>query len=43
MQDMRAQWLELDRRVGEFDEEFASFVKTNQDARFLGRELIKGF
>ena len=35
VQDMRAQWLELDRRIGEFDEEFASFVKTNEDARFL--------
>ncbi len=35
IEDMRAQWKELDRRIGEFDAEFASFAKTDDDARLL--------
>lgn len=35
VEDMRAQWKELDRRIGEFDAEFATFVKTDEDATLL--------
>ncbi len=35
IEDMRTQWRELDRRIGEFDAEFAAFAKTNEDARLL--------
>jgi transposase len=35
VQDMRAQWKELDRRIGEFDEEFATFAKADEDAALL--------
>lgn len=35
IQDMRLQWKELDRRIGEFDAEFADFAKTNEDALLL--------
>ncbi len=35
IEDMRLQWKELDRRIGEFDAEFAAFAKTNEDARLL--------
>jgi len=35
IQDMRTQWKELDRRIGEFDAEFTKFAKTNEDARLL--------
>ena len=35
IEDMRTQWKELDRRIGEFDAEFAAFAKTNEDARLL--------
>jgi hypothetical protein len=35
IEDMRTQWRELDRRIGEFDAEFTAFAKTNEDARFL--------
>lgn len=35
VQDMRAQWKELDRRIGEFDEEFAAFAKADEDAALL--------
>lgn len=33
--DMRAQWRDLDRRIAEFNEEFAAFVKADEDARHL--------
>lgn len=33
--DVRAQWLELDRRIVVFDKEFTAFAKENQDARRL--------
>jgi transposase len=33
--EVRAQWLELDRRIVVFDKEFAAFAKENQDARRL--------
>jgi transposase len=35
IEDMRAQWSELDRRIKDFDEEFAAFAKADQDARLL--------
>jgi transposase len=35
IEDMRLQWKELDRRIGEFDAEFAAFAKTREDARLL--------
>ena len=35
VEDMRAQWTELDRRIGEFEAEFATFAKTNEDASLL--------
>jgi transposase len=35
VQDMRAQWKELDRRIREFDEEFAAFAKAHKDAALL--------
>ncbi len=35
IEDMRAQWKELDRRIGVFDAEFAAFAKTNEDASLL--------
>jgi hypothetical protein len=31
VQDMRAQWKDLDRRIGEFDEGFAAFAKADED------------
>ena len=31
--DIRAQWQELDRRIGEFDAEFVRWAKENEDAR----------
>ena len=33
--DIRAQWQELDRRIGEFDAEFVRWAKENEDARRL--------
>ena len=33
--DMRAQWVELDRRIRTFDAEFAAFLRENEDARLL--------
>ena len=33
--DIRAQWQELDRRIGEFDAEFGRWAKENEDARRL--------
>src|SRR5262245_1608601 len=33
--DGRAQWQELDRRIGEFDAEFVRWAKENEDARRL--------
>jgi transposase len=33
--DMRAEWAELDRRIGAFDEEFAASARTNEAARRL--------
>jgi transposase len=33
--DMREEWSELERRIEEFDEEFAAFAKADQDARLL--------
>ena len=35
VQDMRAQWTELDRRIREFDEEFAAFAKADKYAALL--------
>ena len=35
IQDMRAQWSELDRRIKEFEQEFAAFAKANEDALLL--------
>jgi len=35
VEDMRAQWTEFDRRIGEFEAEFATFAKTNQEASLL--------
>jgi len=35
IEDMRAQWKELDRRIGVFDAEFAAFAKANEDASLL--------
>lgn len=35
MPDVRAQWLELDCRIGAFNEEFARWAKGNEDARRL--------
>jgi hypothetical protein len=35
IEDMRAQWSELDRRIEDFDEEFATFAKVDEDARLL--------
>jgi transposase len=35
IEDMRAQWRELDRRIKDFDEEFAVFAKVDEDARLL--------
>jgi len=34
--DVRAQWRDLDRRIGAFDAEFARWAKENEDARRLG-------
>jgi transposase len=33
--DMRAEWLELDRRIAAFDSEFAAYARSNTDARRL--------
>jgi transposase len=33
--DMRAEWLELDRRIAAFDDEFAAYARSNADARRL--------
>src|SRR5215472_14398344 len=33
--DMRAEWLELDRRIAAFDNEFAAFARSDADARRL--------
>jgi transposase len=33
--DIRAQWQDLDRRIGEFDAEFVRWAKANEDARRL--------
>jgi len=33
--DMRAQWMELDRRIRAFDSEFVGFVRQNEDASRL--------
>ena len=33
--DIRAQWRDLDRRIGEFDAEFVRWAKENEDARRL--------
>jgi transposase len=33
--DMRAEWLELDRRIAAFDNEFAARARSNEDARRL--------
>jgi transposase len=33
--DLRAQWLEVDRRIAGFDEEFARFTHENEPARRL--------
>jgi transposase len=33
--DIRAQWQDLDRRIGAFDAEFAAFAKWDEDARRL--------
>jgi transposase len=33
--DMRAEWLELDRRVAAFDDEFAAYARSDADARRL--------
>jgi transposase len=33
--DMREQWMELDRRIRDFDAEFAAFQRENADARLL--------
>ena len=33
--DIRAQWQELDRQIGEFDAEFVRWAKENEDARRL--------
>jgi hypothetical protein len=33
--DIRAQWQDLDRRIGEFDAEFGRGAKENDDARRL--------
>jgi transposase len=33
--DMRAEWLELDRRIAAFDSEFAAHARSNMDARRL--------
>ena len=35
VEDMRAQWKELDLRIGEFDAEFATFLKADEDATLL--------
>jgi transposase len=35
IEDMRAQWSDLDRRIEQFDEEFAAFAKADKDARLL--------
>jgi len=33
--DMRAEWLELDRRIAAFDDEFAAYTRSDADARRL--------
>jgi len=33
--DMRAEWLELDRRIAAFDDEFAAYARSDADARRL--------
>jgi transposase len=33
--DIRAQWQDLDRRIGEFEAEFVRWAKENEDARRL--------
>jgi transposase len=33
IQDARAQWVELDRRITAFDTEFVRWVKENEEAR----------
>ncbi len=35
IEDMRAEWLELDRRIAAFDNEFAACARNNADARRL--------
>lgn len=35
IEDIRAQWQELDKRIAVFDAEFAAFTKENEDARRL--------
>jgi transposase len=41
IEDARAQWVELDRRIAAFDAEFVRWVKGNEDARRL--TTIPGF
>ena len=36
IEDMRAEWLELDRRIATFDNEFAACARNDADARRLG-------
>ena len=35
LEDIRAQWLELDKRIAAFDAEFVAFAKQDEDARRL--------
>jgi transposase len=35
IKDMQAEWSELDRRIEDFDAEFAAFAKANEEARLL--------
>ncbi|MEE4239148.1 MAG: IS110 family transposase [Anderseniella sp.] len=35
VRDMRTQWLELDRRISAFEDEFVAYAKENDDARRL--------
>jgi transposase len=35
VEDMRAEWAELDRRIGAYDDEFASWAKADEAARHL--------
>ncbi len=43
IEDIRAQWLELDERIAVFDVEFAAFAKENEDARRLATIPGVGF